>query len=108
MIHPSRRGCHDEALPTLDRFFERESRGKSEATRMRYDRVHERLLEFLAEADMSRCLDLQENARLAETRRRGRGFFDAFGLEEMLACLARFVDDDWLLDPVSDARAQVT
>ncbi|MRJ77052.1 hypothetical protein GEV29_10915 [Aeromicrobium sp. SMF47] len=107
MNRPSERSRREQALPALDRFFEQQSRGASLATRMRHDRVHDRLMEFLAEADMSRCLDLQENAQLAATRARGDGFFGVFGLEEVLACLGRFVDDDWLLDPVTDARAQV-
>ncbi|NRQ50444.1 hypothetical protein [Aeromicrobium stalagmiti] len=107
MIHPSRQSRHDQALPALARFFDEQARGRSEPTRMRYDRVHQRLLKFLAEGDMSRCLDLRENACLAEARQRGQGFFEVFGLEEMLVCLLRFVDDDWLLDPVTDARAQV-
>ncbi|AWB92666.1 hypothetical protein [Aeromicrobium chenweiae] len=107
MNHPSQRDRREQALPALDRFFEQQSRGASLATQMRNDRVRDRLMEFLAEADMSRCLDLRENAQLAATRARGDGFFGVFGLEELLVCLVRFVDDDWLLEPVTDARAQV-
>lgn len=107
MNHPSQRGRREQAVGTLEQFFAQQAQGKSAATRDRYERVRLRLLEFLTEGDMSRCLDLRENARLADSRRRGEGFFGAFGLEEVLVCLTRFVDDDWLLEPLVDARAQV-
>lgn len=57
---------------------------------------------------MSRSLDLRENARLAEARRGGRGFFGALGLEAAIACLPRFLEPDWLLETAADARAQVS
>ena len=91
----------------LERFFDQQMHGKSPSTRERYERVRRRLQEFLADGDMSRCLGTGENARLAAARRAGRGFFGVFGLEEMIACLGRFVDDAWLLPGRADARAQV-
>lgn len=91
----------------LDEFFEQESAGRSESTRSRNRRVHEQLVRFLDEGDMSRALDAHENALLAGVRRDGRGFLDVFGPEEAVVCLARFVRSDWLLERATDARAQV-
>lgn len=107
MRHPSQLSGRDQARRVLDSFFEQESVGRSEPTRSRNRRVHEHLVRFLDEGDMSRTLDTHENAVLAAARRDGRGFLDVFGLEEAVVCLARFVRSDWLPERITDARAQV-
>lgn len=107
MRHPSQLGERDQADTLLRGFFERESADKSDATQSRYRRVQQQLADFLDEGDMSRSLDSHENAVLAAARRNSRGFLDAFGLEELVACLPRFVEHDWLLDQTTDARTQV-
>lgn len=107
MRHPSQLSERDQAVTLLRGFFEQESADKADATRSRYRRVQQQLTSFLDHGDMSRSLGLHENAVLGAARRNGRAFFDVFGLEELVSCLPRFVEDDWLLDPTSSARTQV-
>lgn len=107
MRHPSQLSEPDQARTLLSVFFERESADKSDPTRSRYCRVQQQLARFVDQGDMSRSLDAHENAVLAGARRNGRGFLDVFGLEELVVCLPRFVDHDWLLEQTTDARAQV-
>lgn len=70
----------------LDDFIERESAGKSAATRRRYARVRDQMC-VLVES-----LDVEESA----------------GPEALVACLPLFVGDDWLMASDSAARTQVS
>lgn len=94
----------------LEQFLASVSTGKTEATRLRYDRVLQRLDEFMDTADAAPHLGTQLATLLAAERefdRRG-AFARLLGAEELVCCLPGFVADEWLGTDVSDARAQVS
>lgn len=95
------------AVSVLNDFFVSQNVNAPAATQKRHAKVQQHLLHFLDEADMSGLLDLQELAALSVARRAGRGFFGAHGLEAAIACLPRFLEQEWLLKSSVAARAQI-
>lgn len=70
----------------LDDFIERESAGKSAATRRRYGRVRDEMHELFDELELD----------------------DQPGPEALVECLPIFLGDDWLMASDADARTQVS
>lgn len=70
----------------LDDFIERESAGKSAATRRRYGRVRDQMLAMFDEIDLE----------------------DQSGPGVLVECLSFFLGDDWLMASDADARTQVS
>ncbi len=97
-------------LETLQTFFADECVGRARGTQARYERVHQHLILYLDEADVSFCLGTHPAALLEAERQfaPGGAFLRLFGFEELVCCIPEFLSDTWLLPGPSDARTQIS
>lgn len=97
-------------VSALQRFVAEEAFDVTRSTADRYERVLEHLLTFLDEVDVAPHLGTGPATLLASERQFGeRGaFFRVFGFDELVVCLAGFVENDWLLPARVDARTQIS